>query len=139
MNTWDPQQLVATVRGALISGWAEGTFLTVERNEDAYTLKVGADGEAARSRNHNKSGTVKFTLMQTAQSNSTLASLHAEDEAFGTGLGPLLIKDLTGTTVAAAQNCWIKKTAAASFGKEVEDREWTLECDSLELFTGGAS
>ncbi len=137
LATYDPAKVIVTFFGNVLSGFADGAFVTAERNEDAFTLTVGADGEAARTRNQNKSGTVTLTLKQDSMSNDVLSALHAVDELSGTGVGPLLIKDLAGLTVVAAQNAYIKKVASAEFGKELSDREWVLEADNLQVFNGG--
>ncbi len=135
--TYDPDKVVVSFMGNILTHFADGTFVTLERNEDAFTLMVGADGETARARNQNRSGTLTLTLMQTSPSNDILAALAAADELDGLGVGPLLVKDLQGSTLALAQNAWIKKIATAEFGKELGSREWVFEMDSLQLFNGG--
>lgn len=58
MKTYDPSQVVATVGGRPLAGFAPGTFIEAERAEDAYSMTVGIDGEGTRSKSNNKSGTV---------------------------------------------------------------------------------
>ncbi len=62
-TTYDPKAMLLTFLGSLIDGYMDGTFLTVERDESAFTLKVGADGEKARARNNNTAGKVVVTIM----------------------------------------------------------------------------
>jgi hypothetical protein len=47
-QTYDPSMIVASFLGIPISGYADGTFVAVERNNESFTLMVGAGGEAAR-------------------------------------------------------------------------------------------
>ena len=51
-KTHDPSQIHATFAGrALLTGCAEGEFLTTEFLHELYTLKVGADGVDVEGRN----------------------------------------------------------------------------------------
>lgn len=136
-DTFDPAQLTATINGHLLGGFMDGTFMTIERKEDSWTPHVGADGEYARVRNRNKSGTIKFTLMQTSSSNDFLSSLLAIDEATGAGTGAAQVRDLLGRTVAAGADCYVLKPASVQYGKDMQGREWTIEVPQLDLFIGG--
>ena len=134
--SYDPSQVVITFMGANMHGLADD-FIEAERHEDAFSLQIGADGEAARSRNRNKSGTVKLKLLQASVSNDALSGLAALDAAGGVGSGPLMVKDLNGTTLLLAPVAWIKKLANTTYGKEHGHREWTFETGELTLFVGG--
>lgn len=137
IKTYDPDKVIVTFGGVPLSGYADGTFVNVERAEDAFTLSVGADGETARTRNLNKSGTITITLMQSSASNDLLSGAAIADESTGLGIFPVMIKDMAGTTLAIAANAWVKKMANAEFGKEHGDREWVLEADSITMHVGG--
>lgn len=136
-RTYDPKAVLVNFLGNPMIGYAEGSFVKIERNDDAYALLVGADGEAARSRSRNKSGIITITLMQSSPSNLILSAAVLADELSGTGIGALFIKDNSGTTLAVAANAWVKKHASVNFSKELGDKEWVLECDSLEIVNGG--
>lgn len=135
--TWDPGQFVVSFRGNILTGFAPGTFLRVERNEDSFSLVVGSDGEAARARSRNRSGKVSVTLMQTSPSNDVLSAALAIDELGGDGTGALLVKDLSGRTIVEAESAWVTKPPGAEFGNEVGSREWTLETGRLDMTIGG--
>lgn len=136
-KTYDPGKLVVSFRGRLISGFGDGSMIKITRDEDAYTKIVGGDGEVARVRSRNKSGSVELTLMQTSASNDDLSSAAALDELSGTGIGPLMVKDLLGTTVAAGANAWIRKLPDAEYNKDGADRVWIIDVEQLDLFVGG--
>lgn len=137
-KTYDPKQILMSFLGNLISGFADGTFVKVSRMSDTFSSTAGADGEVARARMRDKRGTIEFTLLQSSSSNDLLSAAAAADELSGTGIGPLFIKDNLGTTRVSASNAWIKKPADTEFGKEIGPRTWTLECESLEQYNGGA-
>ncbi|HCU25438.1 MAG TPA: DUF3277 domain-containing protein [Deltaproteobacteria bacterium] len=135
-KTYDPKQIVLIVGGFQLSGYADGTFVNVDRNEDMYTLQIGADGEGVRSKSNNRSGTVTFSLLQSSASNEILSAFAKADELSNSGVFPLLIKDTSGTSIYAAEMAWIKKIASSEFGNEAGAREWAIETDRLEAFVG---
>lgn len=136
-KTYSPKRVSVSFRGVLLTGFAPDTFITAERNEDAFTLEVGSDGEASRTASANQSGTVTLTLMQTSASNDALSAAALQDETNQSGTGALMIKDASGRTVVLAAEAWIRRRAAAEFGSEQSTREWVFETGNLEIFNGG--
>jgi hypothetical protein len=139
LTNYVPKDVIITWGSDHVTGFADGSFVTADRSEDTWSIKVGADGEAVRVRNANKSGTIKLTLLQSSPANDVFASGHRVDERTGQGAKTLQVKDLNGTTLCTAALAWVKKPAAAAYGKEATDREWTLETHELDIFTGGAT
>lgn len=141
LKTYDAAQVAMVFSGIPILGIAEGTFVSCERNEDSFTLYTGASGEAARAKTNNRSGRITFTLMQTSATNDLLSAVANIDEnsPSGDGIGPFLMKDLTGRTIVAAEKAWIVKQPTTNFaGEASENREWVLETDELLfLLVGG--
>jgi hypothetical protein len=134
---YDPAQVVVTWGPYLLSGFMDGTFINVQRDEDAFFKKIGADGEVSRTRNRNRGGSATFTLKHTSSSNDALSAEAVNDELLGTGIYPLLVKDLFGTTLRHAPHAWVKKVADAEFAKEESGREWILDCDQILGTVGG--
>ncbi len=138
VKTFDPAALIVTFAGIPISGFAPGTFVSIEHRERDYSLIVGADGEGGRTKSNDKSGTVTVTLMQTAAANSALSAFRAVGLLTnGDDVAPMLVKDLLGATLVAAPTAWIQGAPAAAFALEAQTREWVLETDSAEIFIGG--
>jgi len=123
--------------GIPIVGFANGTYLEYGRNSDAYALTVGSAGDGARAATGDKSGFVRFVLLQTSPTNAALSAAAALDEASGDGVGPLAVKDLGGADVIAAATAWIKKLPDGEESNEITNRTWELETDNLEIFYGG--
>lgn len=138
VKTYDPGQIGCAFGPAIIGGFAEDSVVEVERNEAGWITHVGADGEVTRTRNRNKSGTVKFKLMRTSPSNDVLSAFMIEDELFGTGVQPVTVKDLLGTTLHFGASAWIERPPPDSFEKEANDREWTIAVGDLDMFLGGS-
>ncbi len=139
LRTYDPKLVLITLGAIPISGTADGTFLNIEQAEDAFSMQVGSDGEATRTRSNNNSATITVTLMQSSASNDLLSTLHNLDLALpnGAGCAPLLVKDLSGRALFVAEKCWIVRAPSAEFGREAAAREWQLMTDDLKRFDGG--
>lgn len=134
---YDPAQIIMTFLGVPIVGYADGTFVAVERADDAFTMQVGSSGEVARSRSQNRSGSITFTLMQTSASNDVLSEAAAQDEATGLGTGPAFIRDNLGRTVVNAPYAWVRKLPTLEFAKAAGSRVWVLDCSIITAQVGG--
>lgn len=134
--TFDPKELSIIAGPYILRGFAD-TMVTVARTNPAYEMVVGADGEATRVKSNDRSGTITVTLQQSSPSNDELSTLALLDEAGNAGLFPLLIKDNLGTTLCAADTCFIEKFPDAAFAKTTQTREWVFRTDTLAMFIGG--
>lgn len=137
VKTFDPKQFSIIVGGKIISGFADGTFIKITRHEQAFMLKVGVDGEGARAKSGNRSGTFEVSIMNSSASNDDLSAFALADEISGSGVVPVLVRDGSGRTVAEATTAWVQKFPDSEFGKEIGERTWILETDEIVLFIGG--
>lgn len=135
--TFDPKQFSMIVGGKIMSGFSDGTFIKVSRNEQAFNLKVGVDGEGTRAKSNNRSGKYEITLMMSSSSNDDLSGFAAADELSNTGAVPVLLKDGSGRTVCASTTGWVQKYPDSEFAKEVTTRTWVVESDEINMFIGG--
>lgn len=139
IKTYDPKQIVVTFGGRQITGFADGTFVTVRRNADAWSLQMGTDGEGTRSKSNDNSGQVEISLMQSSLSNDFLSSIAISDQVANAGLLPLLVKDVNGNFLATAEQAFIKKLPDSEYGREATNRSYIIETDNLVLFLGGVA
>lgn len=137
VRKYNPGDVLVTAAGQAIQGFADGTFINATRNDDAFTLSVGADGEATRAQSNNRSGRVEITLQQTSPANAILNELANADELSGQGVFGLQAVDRSGSTVIAAERAWVVKKPDTGFAKETENRVWILETNDLVLDNGG--
>lgn len=137
MRTYDPSSVVFTFFGAEISGYAEGTFIKYEQEEDAYKKVVGGTGEVARTKTSNTSGSFTITLLQTSPSNDFLSSVAELDRRSNGGVGAALLKDLSGNTIISASEAWIRKQPSTEFGNEISSREWIIDTAEVSATIGG--
>lgn len=137
VKTFDASQVTIVFNGVIVSGFADGDFINVARNNPTWIDGTGSDGEGWRAKSSDNSGTITITILQTSKSNDALNIISKLDELTGDGVGPFLMKDLSGTSLAAAATAWIEKPADQVFGREVGNREWVIKTDNLVTSPGG--
>lgn len=137
LYTYDPKQGTLVVGGAIINGYADGTYLSVERSSDSFSKVSGADGIVSRAKSNDKSGTITITLQQTSSGNDILSGIARRDELANAGVVPVVYKDLSGRSTAFSATAWVRKPPNMDNGKEIGNREWVLDCAALEIFIGG--
>lgn len=137
VDTHDPKDIILTISGKIISGFAKGTFLTVERDEDSFSFQPNVDGGGTRSMSHNRAGKITFQLGRNSDSNQILSTLMLIDEQTGAGEFSVLVKDNRGSSLHAAETAWLVKPAKADYADEATPREWILQTDYLVTNIGG--
>ncbi len=137
VKTYDPKQVTLIVGGKIISGFSDGTFIKAKRNDQAFALKVGVDGEGTRAKSSNRSGQLEITLMNSSDSNDALNAFALLDETANAGAVPVLLKDGSGRTLASAVTAWVQKLPDWSAAKEAFEIPWVLETDELIFSIGG--
>jgi len=136
-KSYDPANVTVIIGGHIVEGYADGTFVNVARNNDAWNRVGGADGEQARAKSNDKSGTFTLTLMQSSLSNAIMQGFAAADELSNGGTFPVLVKDGNGSELAAAEIAWVRKASDKGYAKENSNREWMIETGELTLAGGG--
>jgi len=134
-GTYDPQQVIVTVGGVILSGFNDGDAIVAKRNEDSSSMKVGIDGTVARAINANKSGTFEFDIKQSSPANTQLGELFGtgdlENEGWAT-VG-ITVTDGSGSELATASQAWLKSVPELSFGKDIGSRKWIFDCADLRI------
>lgn len=128
VNTYDPLDVNVVVNGSILTGFADGTYVTVERDEEGYTPHVGAKGEVSRARNANKMGKITVNLSQDSPSNSLLSKLANGKDMFSAS-----VVDQNFGSTSGGNDCWIEKPTNLEFGKEISEREWIIVVPSLDI------
>lgn len=137
VHTYDPSQFQLIVGGIPLSGYADGTFIEVERDEAMWNKVTGADGITSRAKTSNKAGQVRVTLAQTSPSNDVMSALAVADELTNAGVFPVLLKDGSGRSVVASSAAWVQQMPTAEFSKEITNRTWIIDCAGMDVFFGG--
>ena len=132
LKTYDSAQVSVIVGTREIKGRAEGTFITVARDEQIFTKQVGSDGEVTRAKTNNKAGTISLTIQQGSDGNDFLSALAAAESSF-----PVLIKDNSGTTLIFSELSWMQDYPDVEIGRDAGEREWVIDCADIEMGVGG--
>jgi hypothetical protein len=133
----DPKKVIITFGGFPVSGFAEGTYIDLGYNVDAFEDETGCAGEGARLKTNDRTGLCTITLLQTAPSNDIFSLFHLLDREGGKGVQPFSMVDLLGRTAAFSPMGYIKKIASPKYSKSIEVREWRIFLRDLDLFCGG--
>ena len=137
VSTFNPKDVIIVVGGVPISGYADGTFLEITQDVQQFTKTTGADGYTTRVKSNNYGATATITLAQSSPSNDVLSALAAADRLTSTGVFPILIKDMSGSTIIFAGTAWIQQIPDATFGNEINTRAWVIEMAEADTFLGG--
>lgn len=136
VKTYDPKEISIIVGTTFLSGFADGSFVTVRRNSDTFALQIGADGKGVRSKSNDRSGQIEIVLQAGANSNQYLSELAIADELSNGGIVPVTVKDNLGTKLHFAEQAWIKKQPDDALAKENGDVTWLFETDDLSMLIG---
>lgn len=137
IRTYAADEVRIVVGGVPITGLADGTFVSISRDEQAYNKVTGADGTTSRAKTANKAGTITITLQQTSPSNDVLTGYMIADEQSNDGVVPVLVKDTSGRTLHFAASAYVQQMPDTDFSKDIEEREWVMECAAIDSFVGG--
>lgn len=137
-GAYSADKVVVTVGPVIVSGFADGDFVSASYNEDRVFPKSGADGEFGIATNPSRMGTITITLSATSAANDELSAV-ANLGNFGqfTAPIPISIADLSGRTLIAATKCWLQTSPEVTLSKEISDREWVFGAGDLLLSVGG--
>ena len=138
-HSYNARQVQVVFNTILLEGYADGDFLTITKESDAYGDVAGTDGDVTRFDTNDRRATIEIRLMQTSLSNDPLSATHALDRNTpgGAGIGSFLVQDMNGTSLYRAGNCWIQRAPDPVFGREPQERVWVLRTPHLYEFTGG--
>lgn len=139
LKQYSPKDVTMTFGGVPFSGFTDGDFITVEWDDDAFTLEKGADGETCWVANASYMGTVTVTLMSSSATNDYLSGIHIGDRVSLAGVLPLFIKDSSpnGRDLVTAAEARIVKMPTITKGNDVGTREWTFKAGELIIYAGG--
>lgn len=143
LATYSPEDVIVVLSNDkfshIVSGYTEGSFLSITRLIPHAELYNGADAQNARVVRAVKNCDITVTLMQTSETNDVFSQLLVLDEASrdGSDCFALTIKDNTGRTVMSSPQVFIGTVPDAEFGIEISDRAWVLRAIHLDQHYGG--
>lgn len=142
LRQYDPIQVIgtwSTPTGAvdIMDGVIDGEFLSETIDNPDWVREHDQAGNATRTRMHNTGGTFALTFSASAPINAILSAKRQNDLLTAVEVGPLVLKDLNGTTVLTCVGAYLQGRPAVSFGSERGQRTWVFEYASAVAFVGG--
>lgn len=131
-TTYDAKKVIAVLGSHTVTGYADDSFLVIEPKGEGILAKSGCDGEVARAIDPDRRVSIKISLLQNSVTNAWLQAMHNKDVKTGEGTFPVLIKDLRGGLILSADTAWVLKAPSRTFGKDTNNREWTIETGPSE-------
>ena len=138
--TYSADQHFLIIGGFPITGFQDGSEVTITIDENVMTRQVDNDGRGVTfNRTNNKMATITFTLNEGGAGNDFLSGMY---QAFQNGLPggvlPVYFKDNNGRSIFASTSCTVETLPSLGGGRESSGREWVLGTGQSEIFIGGA-
>lgn len=121
-SVYDFKKTSCIVNGHYVTGWMDGTVITVAKNADNVIPHVGAGGEVSFSESNDPTGTITLTVKQNSPSLPVLMNLANGKKEFPTSV----VDTNTNNVKAGGNSCRILKTADVSYGTEVAGVEFQI-------------
>jgi hypothetical protein len=137
---FDFKNVVVTCGSFEMTGFMDGSVITVRRNGDSVSHHTGADGEVTISVSHDLTGSLELNLKQSSSANTVLSTfLVTQENGGGIGTFPIFIKDLNSDkTIMESTVCWCSKWPDVTYAAAGDQgRLWKIGCANLRLFVGG--
>lgn len=120
-----------------VTGFVDGSFLTISKSTPTFTAKESADGIVTRTMSNSSMYQITLSLAQSSESNTVLSWMHNLDKVSkGSAMFPLLIKDRSGSSVMFAGEAWIESIPTSTFSTGIEAREWVISCATAASHVG---
>ncbi len=138
LASYSPEDVVFLIGGIIpITGFADGTFITIHKASQIYETVVTTDGKISRTQVENPLYTVNLSLSSVAQDNEILTALSFLDRKTGRGKVPILVRDHLGTSLFYASVAWIEGIPDVTYGVDVSNRDWVFNCVGVTEIVGG--
>lgn len=127
-QTYDAKSVSVIVNNVYLTGFSED-MVEIDKDEDSYDTKVGAQGDVVRTKNNNPLGTIKVTLLAGSPQVPMLDKL-----AVSGALVPITVVSAgTNKEISSATEAYLSKPATRKYGKEADDREYEFKCLDLKM------
>lgn len=138
LGHYSPEDVTVLFSGVhQLSGFVDGTFVSISKDNPTFTVHETADGVVGRRYNKSSVYTVNLILASTSESNQVLTYAAKLDELTQMGKFPLIIKDQSGSSLFFSLTSWIETTPDADFSVDIESRSWSIKCAQATFNVGG--
>jgi len=141
LTIFDPKKISVIVdskgESHTLDGFAEGTFINIERESDSSTDTIGADGLVTMVYTNDFRGTITFTLKQSSYSNKKMIQLQnafeSKDKDKRKGIFDVSIRDHNGIENTTSKDSWVIKPAPRSYSDKGDTRQYAIKCVELKM------
>lgn len=130
--TYNPKKNIIIYGAKELTGFAEDDMITIKPLGDGMQIFSGADGEVARSIDPNSTFEVTVSLATSSKSNDYLSACFNKDRKTGKYMLPLIIKDLSGSTLFFAKQAWLKNIPESKRGRKIGNQDWTFNTGQVD-------
>jgi hypothetical protein len=138
LTNYSPDFVDVIFDGLTITGFADGTFIEIEREVDTFTKKVGSLGDVARTKSLNRSGKITITVMDTHPVNDSLATKISNDEQTAQAFGAFSMKDRSSNTEVRATEAWCMRVPKVTRAQATGNVVYVFEAASIFIKHGGS-
>lgn len=140
LGTYSPKEIVLAINDYVLSDFSDGTFIELKKNKPYFKKVEGIRGKHTRVAQRDKSGELKFSLLQSSSQNDTLSKLALEDAYNQTGLLEVILKDSGGSTLIYLINAYIDGPPDKSYkASDTSSNEWTIQYEALGAYVVGGA
>ncbi|MCZ8518885.1 phage structural protein [Paenibacillus caseinilyticus] len=126
-RTYDARSVSVIVAGQYLTGFGED-MVEVEKSEDGYEVRVGAQGDPIRARVNDETGEIRVTLLPTSPQVPFLDRLANSGQ-----LVSITVISRDPQERSSATQAYVTKPATRTYGKSAEDREYVFQCLDLKM------
>lgn len=133
-----PESVNCLIAGIIpVTGFVDGTFISVDKDEMPYSSVRMPDGTVARKKNTSQTYTITITLHNGAETNNLLTKMWQIDELTDRGKFPLLIKDQSGSDLLFSTESWIEGIPSMTKSNAIDSRVWVIKSAYAVINIGG--
>ncbi|MUG68642.1 DUF3277 family protein [Paenibacillus campinasensis] len=125
---YDPNDVSVIVDGVYLTGFAE-SMVTVEKSENNFEVKVGAQGDTLRTRVRNPLGTATVTLLADSPQRKLMDTLANSGQLFSFAV----IRAGDEQESVTTEEAYIVKQPNREYGNEIGDREYEIQLLDLNI------
>lgn len=129
-------EVLLTALGVAVTEFAQGTFVSIELDDDDVVVTQGHNGSILVSVKPNATALCTFTLMYGSPDNDALSAKAALGTA---GAGSFFYGDLNGTTKVTGTRSIVKKRPPVKGVTEGEPVEWQVAVLGVGVWVVGSN
>jgi hypothetical protein len=145
LRNYDPERVILTWALAagpidLTLGLIDGPGAIVEsKDAPAWSRSGDRQGNVIRNKMRNKSGFLTCTYKGESSLLATLSGIYIADQASQTSVGPMVLRDLNGSTLMTYLGAFIEDDPALGFGDTMSDRPYLFGFAQRVPFIAGSA